>query len=94
MRCLQQNSPITSYLVEYGKTNTTEVKSVTTGERYIFSRIFNTDEGLGFLNFGQEYWFRVAARNVNGRGPFSLLLTATPLALPSGKQCSLSCQHT
>lgn len=84
MTCLQQNSPITDYLVEYGRTNTTELRTVITEDTYIFSLTFNANKGLGFLHFGDEYWFKVAARNTNGQGPFSATLRATPLALPSG----------
>ena len=47
-------------------------------------KTFDANKGLGFLHFGREYWFRVAARNAYGLGPFSVLLSATPLALPSG----------
>ena len=85
MTCLQQNSPITNYLVEYGRTNTTELRTATTENTYIHSRTFN-NRGLGFLQYGEEYWFRVAARNVNGQGPFSSTLTATPVSLriPTG----------
>ena len=84
MACLKQNSPITNYLVEYGRTNTTELRTAITSDTYIFSLTFNANKGLGFLHFGEEYWFRVTARNTNGQGPFSVTLRATPLALPSG----------
>ena len=85
MTCIQQNSPIINYLVEYGRTNTSELRTATTEDTYIFSRTFSNN-GLGFLQYGEEYWFRVAARNTNGQGPFSITLRATPLSLriPTG----------
>ena len=84
LRCLQQNSPITNYVVEYGRTDTSELRQVTTSQRYIYSQTSNTNDGLGFLKLGEEYWFRVAAVNANGQGPFSPIRRATPMALPSG----------
>ena len=57
---------------------------MTRTERYIYSQLVDTDEGLGFLQFGEEYWFRVAAVNIRGRGPFSPQLTATPMELGTG----------
>lgn len=88
MTCLQQNSAIIDYLVQYGRTNSTELRTVMTAGTYLFSRTSNTSSGLGFLHIGQEYWFRVTARNANGQGPFSVTLRATPLAILSG-ECML-----
>lgn len=85
MACLQQHSAITDYLVHFGRTNTTEIRTVTTRGTYIVSQMSNADKGLGVLNIGQEYWFRVAARNANGQGPFSATLRATPLSFISGE---------
>lgn len=50
----------------------------------IFSQTSDTNDGLGFLKSGEEYWFRVAAVNANGQGPFSPIVRATPMALSSG----------
>ena len=83
--CLNQNSAITDYLVQYGRTNTTELRTAMTKGTYIFSGPFNSSSGLGFLHFGQEYWFRVTAMNANGQGPFSVTLRATPLAIRLGE---------
>ena len=84
LQCLQQNSPITNYVVEYGRTSTSELRQVTTRQRSIYSQTFDASDGLGILKFGEEYWFRVAAVNANGQGPFSPIVRATPMALPSG----------
>lgn len=83
--CLQQNSAITDYLVHFGRTNTNELKTVTTKGTHIFSHISNANNGLGILQIGQEYWFRVTARNANGQGPFSATFRATPLTFISGE---------
>ena len=85
MICLQQNSPITDYRVNYGRINTTEVRTVTTKDTRIFSEISNANNGLGILQIGEEYRFRVAARNADGQGPFSATFRATPLPFISGE---------
>jgi hypothetical protein len=85
MTCLQQNSAITDYLVHFGRTNTTEIRTATTKGTHIFSQTSNANKGLGFLHIGQEYWFRVTARNANGQGPFSATFRATPLSFISGE---------
>ena len=81
---MKQNSAITGYFVEFGRTNTTELRSVFTTEKYVYSGISNVRHGLGSLSYGEEYWFRVAARNVNGQGPFTSIVTATPSTTDSG----------
>ena len=92
LECRHQNAHITSYVVQYGRTNVTnEIRSVTTTNRVVKSDVLvSKPGGLGFLHFGSEYWLRVAAINGNGRGPFSRLVRATPLSIVSGK---IICTH-
>ena len=85
MTCLHRNSPITDYLVQFGRTNTTDMKTVATKGTYISSQTTDASNGLGILQIGQEYWFRVTARNANGHGPLSATLRATPLTFLSGE---------
>ena len=65
MPCVQQNGPITGYVVRYYATcdtgrNVQQNKSVVT-----------TGDIIDSLTPDTEYVFQVAAVNVNGTGPFS-----------------------
>ena len=67
--CIQQNGPITGYVVRYYTTcgadsNVQQYKSGMTTEDIIDDLTPNT-----------EYAFQVAAANVNGTGPFSKSIT-------------------
>ena len=66
--CIQQNGPITGYVVRYYATcgaerNVQQNKSVVT-----------TGDTIEYLTPNTEYAFQVAAVNVNGTGPFSELV--------------------
>ena len=67
--CVQQNGPITGYVVRYYPTcgtgrNVQQNKSVVT-----------TGDTIDGLTPNTEYAFQVAAVNVNGTGPFSEPIT-------------------
>ena len=67
--CIQQNDPITGYVVHYYTTcgadsNVQQYKSGTT-----------TEDIIDDLTPNIEYAFQVAAVNVNGTGPFSKSIT-------------------
>ena len=67
--CVQQNGPITDYIVRYYATcgadrNVQQSKSVGTIDDIIYGLTPNT-----------EYAFQVVAVNVNGTGPFSEPIT-------------------
>ena len=69
MPCVQQNGPITGYVVRYYPTcgadrNVQQNKSVVT-----------TGDTIDGLTPNTEYAFQVAAVNVNGTGPFSEPIT-------------------
>ena len=70
--CLFTNSPVTKYVIEYGKHGVNgSVLRTTTRRSFIKSSASSIPSGLGFLVQGAIYFFRVAAENENGLGPFS-----------------------
>lgn len=92
--CLQTNAPITSYVIQYGKYETNEVRTATTDKMNIKSSSSTRPTGLGFLDQGVVYYFRVAAQNANGLGPFSsdrLARTADEPTRESNSILSLDC---
>lgn len=51
------------------------VRSVLSSGLQVKSSISDNESGLGILDRGVDYFFRVAVRNVNGDGPFSDLVS-------------------
>ena len=84
--CLQTNSPITDYVIQFGRVDGTKgVSTVVTRDILIKSSSSTTPTGLGFLDQGVVYFFRVAARNVNGLGRYSPDALARTANLPTGE---------
>ena len=66
--CVQQNGPITGYVVQYYATNGT-------GRDVQNKSVVTTGGIIDGLTSNTEYAFQVAAVNVNGTGPFSEPIT-------------------
>lgn len=77
--CLLTNAPITNYVIQFEQQNNPNPRTASISALSIKSSASTTPTGLGFLDQGAVYYFRVAAQNANGIGPFSgdqLALTA------------------
>lgn len=74
LTCLQLNAPFTMYIIEYGRQDGIGgVRTLTRlGGRKVRSSASTSPTGLGFLDQGAIYFFRLAAQNVNGVGLFSV----------------------
>ena len=82
--CVQQNGPITGYVVRYYATHgaSRDVRQ---------KLIVTTSDVIGGLTPNIEYAFQVAAVNVNGTGPFSGPITLTgKWELQCGTSASIS----
>ena len=92
--CLQTQAPIINYVIQYGRFGDVgEVHTSTTKALHIRSSSFSKSMGLGLLDQGVVYFFRVAAQNANGVGPFSrdrLIKTGQP----NGGKHQLVCSMT
>lgn len=71
LECLQTNAP-TTYLIEYGRQdNIGGVRTLSRRGLRVRSSVTSSTAGLGILDQNVVYFFRVAAENANGAGPYS-----------------------
>lgn len=72
LTCTQLRAPWVSYIVEYGRLDGLGgVRTLNRRGLKVRSNNVDNDLGLGILDKGVNYFFRVAVENVNGVGPFS-----------------------
>ena len=67
--CVQQNGPITGYVVQYYATHGAD------GDVQQNKSVVTTGDIIDGLTPNTEYVFQVAAVNINGTGPFSEPIT-------------------
>ncbi len=65
--CLQQNSPILSYVIRYTETYITTGPITTTDTSFVATSLFP----------GTSYTFEIAAVNIDGDGPYQQLISST-----------------
>ncbi len=86
LSCQDLNSRFVRYVIMLGRRDGQgSNRIVTTTSLVIRSSSTIIDTGLGFLTQGVEYFFKIAAENANGVGPFSMEVFAVTALVATGK---------
>ena len=83
--CLLSNAPVTRYVIQFERQGVATPRVAATSALSIKSSASTRPTGLGFIDQNVVYYFRVAAQNANGIGPFSGDQLARTANTPTGE---------